>query len=134
MGSLRSSEDTLPAYLHFLKWDTSERGGIDSHADGQLFLVGVVKHWSASCKAVDAFSLVYQFLKSVGPVRTPRTQPWWWQSTLLCECRTRLNFIFMPKSALSRKFHRFFLKKYIFLYKTGKCTLKITRMDALCVV
>lgn len=134
MGSLRSSEDTLPAYLHFLKWDTSEREGTDSHVDGQLFLVGVVKHWSASCKAVDACSLVYQFLKSAGPVRTPRTQPWWWQSTLLCECRTRLNFIFMPKSALSRKFHRFFLKKYIFLYKKGKCTLKITRMDALCVV
>lgn len=82
MGSPRSSEDTLPAYLHFLKRDTSERGGTDSRADRQLFLVRVVKHWSASCKAVDAFSLVYQFLKSAGPVRTPRTQLWWWQSAL----------------------------------------------------
>ena len=33
-------------------------GRTDSCADGQLFLVRVVRHWSASCKAVDALSPV----------------------------------------------------------------------------
>ena len=71
----------------------------DSCADGQLFLVMVVKRCSPGCKVVNVFTVLFISSSSrLDPWRLQaRMQLWWWWSTLpsMCvnvETETHLHF------------------------------------------